>query len=71
MPDCLLYILILGSALASHASVTENPHQTVTYNPGQDCLPYDGSVVPNCWDFVDPVTKQPVYHIHSASKDSK
>ena len=31
-----------------HYVTTEAPHHTVTYNPGQDCLPYDGSVVPDC-----------------------
>lgn len=63
----LLCILVAAvPTLGGH--VTEYPHHTVTYNPGQDCLPYDGSVVPNCLNYIDPATKQPVYHIHSASK---
>ena len=41
---------------------------TVTYNPGQDCLPYDGSLVPDCSKYVDNMMKQPYYHEHSSSK---
>ena len=37
--------------------------------PGEECLPYDGSKVPDCSKFVDPVLKQPYYHEHSSSKD--
>jgi len=45
---------------------TTNDQQiTVTYNPGQDCLPYDDSVVPDCSKYIDPVTKEPYYHTHS------
>merc|ERR1712126_175393 len=45
---------------------TTNDQQiTVTYNPGQDCLPYDGSVVPDCSKYIDPVTKEPYYKEHS------
>lgn len=47
--------------------VTESSNYTVTYNPGQNCLPYDGSVVPDCSKFVDPITKQPYYHEHSTN----
>ena len=48
---------------------TTNDQQiTVTYNPGQDCLPYDGSVVPDCSKYIDPVTKEPYYKEHSNSK---
>ena len=36
--------------------------------PGEECLPYDGSKVPDCSKFVDPVLKQPYYHEHSSSK---
>ena len=49
-------------------STTEDDWGTVTYNPGQECLPYDGSIVPDCTKFVDPVTKQPYYKEHSNSK---
>ena len=48
-------------------STTEDDWGTVTYNPGE-CLPYDGSIVPDCTKFVDPVTKQPYYKEHSNSK---
>merc|ERR1712126_386873 len=47
---------------------TTNDQQiTVTYNPGQDCLPYDGSVVPDCSKYIDPVTKEPYYKEHSSN----
>ena len=49
---------------------TTTPDYTVTYNPGQECLPYDGSVVPDCSKFWDPITKYPYYHEHSTSKIS-
>ena len=60
--------LLLSSQLVAGQETTEDPHHTVTYNPGQDCLPYDGSLVPDCSKYVDPVTKQPYYHEHSSSK---
>ena len=50
-------------------SMTTNDQQiTITDNPGQDCLPYDGSVVPDCSKYIDPVTKEPYYKEHSSSK---
>jgi len=49
-------------------SMTTNDQQiTITYNPGQDCLPYDGSVVPDCSKYIDPVTKEPYYKEHSSN----
>ena len=33
---------------------------TVTYNPGEECLPYDGSRVPDCREFIDPLAKEPL-----------
>ena len=36
--------------------------------PGDCGLEYDGSKVPDCGDFLDPVSKQPYYHQHSSSK---
>ena len=47
---------------------TATYNYTVTYNPVEDCLPYDGSVVPDCSKYVNPVTKQPYYHEHSNSE---
>ena len=35
--------------------------------PGENCLEYDGSRVPDCKKFVDPVIKEPYYHPHSSS----
>jgi len=35
--------------------------------PGEDCLPFDGSRVPDCKMFVDPILKQPYYHPHSSN----
>ena len=61
----LLMLLMLVTMVRSQTT----PDYTVTYNPGQDCLPYDGSVVPDCSKFWDPVTKDPYYHEHSTSKD--
>jgi len=34
---------------------------------GEECLPYDGSKVPDCRLFVDPATKQPYYHPHNTN----
>ena len=36
--------------------------------PMDGCLPYDGSVIPDCLNLVDPITKQPYYLKHSHSK---
>ena len=41
---------------------------TVTYNPIIECLPYDGSVVPDCSKYMDPLIREPYYHEHSSSK---
>ena len=35
---------------------------------GRPCLPFDETNVPNCFDFVDPVMKIPVYVEHATSK---
>jgi len=35
--------------------------------PGENCLEYDGSIVPDCTKFVDPVIKEPYYHPHSSN----
>ena len=59
-------LVMLVGLVRSDSTTTED--YTVTYNPGVDCLPYDGSVVPDCSKFVDPITKQPYYHEHSSSK---
>ena len=32
------------------------------------CLPYDGSVIPDCSKYVDPITKEPYYVEHSYRK---
>ena len=50
------------------ALTTNDQQVTITYNPGVDCLPYDGSVVPDCSKYIDPVTKEPVFKEHSSSK---
>ena len=60
----LVLLVLVTMAMAQETT----PDYTVTYNPGQDCLPYDGSVVPDCKKFVNPVTKEPYYHEHSFSK---
>ena len=60
----LMFLMLVTMARSQETT----PDYTVTYNPGQDCLPYDGSVVPDCSKFVDPITKFPYYHPHSYSK---
>ena len=61
-------ISVIFLKLVSCQTTEYSYNYTVTYNPGQECLPYDGSVVPDCSQYVDPVTKQPYYHEHSSSK---
>ena len=39
-----------------------------TIFPVDDCLPYDGSEVPDCSEYIDPNHYVPYYHEHSASK---
>ena len=36
--------------------------------PGEYCLPYDGSKVPDCTQYVDPDNYIPYYHEHSSSE---
>ena len=38
--------------------------------PGENCLPYDGSKVPDCSEYIDPNHYIPYYHEHSQSKKS-
>jgi len=59
--------LLFAAAQKTSGQVTEAPGATVTYNPGEDCLPYDGSVVPDCRLYVDPILKQPYYKEHSTN----
>ena len=72
-------MLVLAVALALGLEVvsclpqpTPHPEMRSTWPdnifPGEECLPYDGSKVPDCSKFVDPVLKQPYYHEHSSSK---
>lgn len=49
-------------------TTTEDDSHTVTYNPEPYCLPYDGSVVPDCKKYVDPIAKKPYYKEHATSK---
>ena len=63
-----LLISVISLKLVSCQTTEYSYNYTVTYNPGQDCLPYDGSVVPDCSKYIDPITKQPYYHEHSNSK---
>ena len=51
--------LLFAAALKASGQITEDPG--ITYNPGEDCLPYDGSVVPDCKLYVDPEIKEPYY----------
>ena len=36
-------------------------------NPGEGCLEYDNSQVPNCTEFINPDAREPYYHSHSTS----
>ena len=62
-----LFLLVVLKLVSGQETTTESNHHTVTYNPGIDCLPYDGSVVPDCAKYVDPITKQPYFKEHSSS----
>ena len=64
-----ILISLISLKLVS-CQTTENPHHTVTYNPGKDCLPYDGSVVPDCPSICDTdiLLKCFKYIEHSSSK---
>ena len=61
-------VLAVTFSAISGQSTENSKHNTVTYNPGKDCLPYDGSVVPDCSKYTDPLSKEPYYHEHSSSK---
>ena len=66
-----LLLSVISLKLISCQTTDYSYNYTVTYepdNPGQECLPYDGSVVPDCAKYIDPITKQPYYHEHSNSK---
>ena len=61
--------LMLLMLMAMARSQETTPDYTVTYNPGnEDCLPYDGSVVPDCSKYFGTLLKEPYYHEHSTSK---
>ena len=61
--------LLVGAVSTISGQTTEYSYNyTVTYNPIIECLPYDGSVVPDCSKYMDPLSKQPYYHEHSSSK---
>ena len=67
----MLYWILFLLPLVSCQETTEYPHHTVTYKPGnEDCLPYDGSVVPDCEKLLnhDTLDKYPIYHEHSNRK---
>ena len=55
-------ISVISLKLVSSQTTEYSFNYTVTCNPVVDCLSYDGSVVPDCSKYVDPVTKQPYYH---------
>ena len=69
----LLFKIVTGQQKVF--SMTTNEEQvTVTYTPDtsdiwQSCLPYDGSVVPDCSKYYgDTLLKEPYYVEHSSSK---
>ena len=64
-----LLLLAIIKVVVGQERTTEGSWETVTYNPGIGCLPYDGSIVPDCSKYVDPITKQPFFKEHSSSKE--
>ena len=64
-------LLLVVKVVVGQERTTEGNWETVTYNPGIGCLPYDGSIVPDCSKYVDPITKQPYFKEHSSSKHFK
>ena len=63
-----LLALAVSLSTISGQTTEYSYNYTVTYNPIIECLPYDGSVVPDCSKYMDPLSKQPYYHEHSSSK---
>ena len=63
-----LLVLEVSLSTISGQTTEYSYNYTVTYNPGRECLPYDGSVVPDCSKYTDPLSKEPYYHEHSSSK---
>ena len=47
---------------------TTTNYVTYTYDGGDECLPYDGSEIPDCEKFLDPITKEPYFVSHATSK---
>ena len=44
----------------------------IVYSPGEDCLPYDDSVVPDCEKYLgNTLSKYPFFKEHSSSKYRK
>ena len=64
----LLASVLWVSLVSCQTTEFTSYNYTVTYNPGQDCLPYDGSLVPDCSKYMDPTIRRPYYHEHSSSK---
>jgi len=62
-----LLLLAIIKVVVGQERTTEGSWETVTYNPGIGCLPYDGSIVPDCSKYVDPITKQPFFKEHSSN----
>jgi len=62
MPSIFLYVF---GGLVVLASCQQRSTWPPDISPGEECLPYDGSKVPDCREFVNPITKEPYYHPHS------
>ena len=62
----LSIVLMILTIITAQSVVTYNPYSS--NNQGEDCLPYDGSVVPDCREYAEPLTKEPYYRAHSHSK---
>jgi len=57
----LLGTFFLGDTYGQEMRSTWPP----IFHPGEECLAYDGSKVPDCREFIDPGTLEPYYHPHS------
>ena len=69
-----LALAVLGVSCLSQP--TPHPETRSTWPedfiPGEDCLPYDGSKVPDCRDFIgDTLIRRPYYHEHFSSKPTQ
>ena len=65
----LLVLSIFSCQATTLTDTTTTEYWTVTYDGGTvECLPYDGSVVPDCSKYFGTLLKQPYYAEHAYSE---